>query len=121
MDFEKVYNEFIFWLNGLIEDDPIPFEIKSLVFFVNKNYEIGFSGSEEEYVKIVDFYFYFPLEGEYFYCKDLYEYIYSKKDRKKTSLWVLKNLLNRLKYDNYFKKFKYFYGWLYDITKKLEK
>jgi len=121
MNFEKIYSEFIFWLKGLIEDDPIPFEIKSLVFFVNKNYEIGFSGSEEENIKVVEYYFYFPLEAEYFYCKDLYKYIYSKKDREKTSLEILKKLLCRLKNDINFRKFNYFYGRLYDVAEKLEK
>lgn len=120
MEFDKIYKDFIFWLKGLIEDDPIPYEINSLVFFVDKNFEIGFSGSEEMQVQYVDYYFYFPFEAEYFFSFDLYQYIFSQKDKETTSLKILNQLLLKLKYDNYFKNFQYFYGLLFKSAKKLE-
>jgi len=120
MEFDKIYNDFILWLTGLIEDDPIPYEINSLVFFIDKNFEIGFSGSEEKQINLIDYYFYFPLDSEYFFSFDLYQYIYSQQNKEKTGLKVLKKLLSKLKTDNYFKNFQYFYGKLFNEAKKLE-
>lgn len=71
-EFKEIYSDFKLWLNGLVEDDPIPFEIKSIIFFVDQ-LEIGFSGSESDDVKIIDFGTYFPLESQYFYSKKLVE------------------------------------------------
>lgn len=120
MEFDKIYNDFIFWLRGLIEDDPIPYEINSLVFFIDKNFEIGFSGSEENNINLIDYYFYFPLEAEYFFSTELYSYIFSNNDRETQSLTLLKKLLSKLKTDNYFKNFNYYYGRLFKSAKKLE-
>lgn len=118
MDTDKLYKDFLFWINGLIEDDPIPYEIKNLVFFVNKNYEIGFSGSENK-IKKIDFYFYFPLEAEYFFNIELYSYIFSKEDKEKTALEILKNLLIKLKNEEKFKNYNFYYGLLFNRAKKL--
>ena len=95
-------------------------KLKVWFFFVNKNYEIGFSGTEEENIEKVDYYFYFPLEAEYFFSSKLYKYIFSKKNKEEESLNVLKKLLKKLKTDNYFKNFNYFYGILFNKAKKLE-
>ena len=119
MDFDKIYSEFICWINGILEDDPIPYEITSLVFFINKNFEIGFSGSESENINKVDYGFYFPLESEYFFSIDLYSYISLMKDKEKQSIELLKKILLKLKNDNYFKKFNFFYGFLFDKAKKI--
>lgn len=108
---EQIYNEFIFWLYGLIEDDPIPYEIKSLVFFVNKNNEIGFSGAEEKEINKIDYYFYFPLESQFFYCPKIY--------KKKNVLEILKKMLEKLKLDSYFCKFNLYYGNLFSFAKKI--
>lgn len=116
---KKVYLEFIFWLRGIIEDDPIPYEIKSLVFFINKNYEIGFSGAEEENIKTIYLNFYFPLEAEYFFSVELYDHIFSNKNKKETSLNILESLLKKLKNDNYFKKFNLYFGLLNKSAKKI--
>lgn len=120
MNIDNLYNEFKFWFLGIIEDDPIPFEIKSLVFFINKNYEIGFSGSEKSQIDFIDYYFYFPLESEYFFSIELYKYIYSLKDKEKASEFLLKKLLSKLNKDDYFKNFQYFYGKLFSKAKKVE-
>ena len=119
MNIEKIYKEFVFWLKGIIEDDPIPYEIKSLVFFINKNYEIGFSGSEEENIKFIDLYFYFPLESEYFFSKNCYFFIYSKENKDESSQNLLYKLLKKLSKDVYFKKFNLFFGKLFSRAKKI--
>lgn len=115
----EYYNEFRLWLKGLIEDDPIPYEIKSLVFYLNKNNEIGFSGTEESEVKVVDKFFYYPLEAQYFYFPNLYNKLFKLIDNEKLN--VLKNLLVNLSDDDYFKKFNLYYGFLYNKAKKIKK
>lgn len=119
MNLDLVYSYFIAHLRGLIEDDPIPFEIKSLVFFVNENNEIGFSGTEEKNVSTVDFYFYFPLESEYFDYKPLYNYFSTNNFTRNQVIDYLKNLLLKLTKDNYFGKFNIFYGNLFSKAKKI--
>lgn len=115
----EYYNNFILWLKGLIEDDPIPYEIKSLVFYLNKNNEIGFSGTEKKEVKTIDKFFYEPLEAQYFYSPNLYSNLFKLKENEKLN--VLKNLLINLSDDNYFKKFNLYYGFLYNKAKKIKK
>ncbi len=115
----EYYNEFILWLKGIVEDDPIPYEIKSLVFYLNKNNEIGFSGTEEKEVKVVDKFFYYPLEAQYFYCSNLYNKLFKLTNNEKLN--VLKNLLVNLSDDGYFKKFNLYYGFLYNNAKKIKK
>lgn len=119
MDLDLVYSYFISHLKGLIEDDPIPYEIKSLVFFVNKNNEIGFSGSEQEKVDLVDLYFYCPLEAEYFDYKPLYNFFSNNNFNQNDVLEYLKNILLKLKKDSYFKDFHIFYGFLNFKAKKI--
>lgn len=110
---KKFYSEFLSWLCGLVEDDPIPYEIKSLVFFVNSHAEIGFSGFEENKINVIDFGFYFPLEAEFFFCPKLFS------SSKNEVLQVLKSLLEKLSTDSYFGKFNLFYGFLFERAKKI--
>ncbi|MBE5746410.1 MAG: hypothetical protein E7359_03900 [Clostridiales bacterium] len=119
MNLDLFYSYFIAYLTGLIEDDPIPYEIKSLVFFINSNNEIGFSGSEEEDIKIIDLYFYFPLEAEYFDFKPLYNYFSNNKLNKIQVVMVLKSLLIKLKKEKIFQKFNIYFGLLFDKAKKI--
>ena len=64
--------KFVFWLSSIIEDDPIPSEIKNIVFNVVKNGEykylqlIGY----EKYISNNSMCF-MPLEAYYFDCKEL--------------------------------------------------
>ena len=114
MNINKIYEEFKSWLYSVIEDDPIPYEIKSLVFFINNNFEIGFSGFEEENVNIVDFGFYFPQDAEFFYCKELYNFFKKQNFNIKKVLNFVEMLLKNLKKDAYFGKFIIFYGSLFE-------
>jgi len=109
---EQIFEDFKTWLAGLIEDDPIPYEIKSVSFYVNKNNEIGFSGSEEETKSIIDIDFYFPLEAEYFYSQALIVFINSKADVLKLLEKLLKKYVNYE--NNIFKNKTIYYGLLYD-------
>ena len=114
---KEIYNEFIFWLYGIIEDDPIPVEIKSLVFYLNNNCELGFSGSEEENIKKVDLYFYYPLEAEFFYSNSFNILLKTKAEEDKFNF--VKLLLKKLKTDKYFKQFNIFLGKLFFIAEKI--
>lgn len=115
---DKIYDTFIFWLRGLIEDDPIPYEIDTLVFYINSHNEIGFSGAETKNIKIVDLFFYYPLEAQFFYCPNLTNLMI--KSTKKENLNYLKILLTKLKKDNYFKKFNFKYGCLFEKAKDIK-
>lgn len=119
MNVDRIYEEFKSWLYSVIEDDPIPYEIKSLVFFINNNFEIGFSGFEEENVNIVDFGFYFPQDAEFFYCKELYMFFKKQNFNAENVLHFVKLLLKNLKKDAYFGKFIIFYGILFKNAKIL--
>lgn len=108
---QKIYNEFLLWILGLIEDEPIPYEIKSLVFFINENNEIGFSGSESKDIKKIDYYFYFPLEAQFFYCPILTKSVNIEK--------TLECLLKKFKQEKSFHNYNIFYGKLFSTAKKI--
>lgn len=114
-----IEEEFISWIEGIIEDDPIPYEIKSLVFYLNSHFEIGFSGTEKEKVEIVNRFFYEPLEAQFFYCTKLYKQFYEKKDID-FCLIVLEKLLKNLKKNKNFCKFNIYYGKMLAPTKIIE-
>mgnify|MGYP003571321218 CR=1 FL=1 len=107
---EEIYLELISWLYGLIEDDPIPYEINTLAFYVTNNFEVGFTGTEEEEIKTLEKFFYNPLEAQYFYCPKLYSLPNVEE--------VLEKLLIKLKKDKYFKNYNLYIGKLnYDAKK----
>lgn len=57
------------WLFGIIEDDPIPQEIKYLTFIISvypDRCELAVTGSEEK-LEICQPNFYYPLEAQCFY------------------------------------------------------
>ena len=58
-------NSFLFWLNGIEEDDPMPFEISNIYFCVHDCY-LSFGGCEHEENLALNF-DYYPLEAQYFY------------------------------------------------------
>ena len=65
LDFTKDLGQ---WVTGIIEDDPLPVEIKYIYFLIvkeKKGYHLEFGGKEikEEVVFYLD---YLPLEGEFF-------------------------------------------------------
>ena len=63
-----IYEEFVFWILQILEDDPIPYEVKNLYFVINfKNSvcALSFVGTEifESPLKNYEFY---PLEAYWF-------------------------------------------------------
>lgn len=122
-DLNIIYLDFYSWLTGLVEDDPIPFEIKSIIFYINKNFEIGFSGSENDSIKIVDYGTYFPLESQYFYSQKLVQIVDKNfEDKFDLMFEVLENLLKKYLKENkniFFNK-NIFYGKLFDKAKLLK-
>lgn len=53
------------WIKGIIEDDPIPYEIKYLYFLIvedERTYHLEFVGSE---FKDNNYFSYYVLEGQY--------------------------------------------------------
>ena len=114
---DKLYSTFISWLRGLIEDDPIPLEIKTLAFYINNHNEIGFSGTELSEIYAVDKFFYEPLEAQYFFNSNLYKNIF--KEDINFNLDILEKLLTKLKRDDYFKKFNLYCGELFKKAKKI--
>lgn len=62
----------IFWLSSIVEDTPLPDEIKKIVIVVyseKKNKYLKFLGYEKQIdINAPAFY---PLEGQYFYYKDM--------------------------------------------------
>lgn len=116
-DFIQIYTDFFEWVNGLVEDDPIPYEINCLVFYINENFEIGFSGFESESINVVEFGPYFPLESEYFYSKRLISILNSNKENKRNYvLKLLKEILIKFQQDDYkniFLNRKIYYGLLF--------
>ena len=63
---QQRFNE---WLNGLVEEDPIPFEVKHLLFIISEyddRVELALTGSEKQ-LNISYPSFYFPLEAQCFF------------------------------------------------------
>ena len=76
-----MFNEFVLWLLGIEEDDPIPYEVKHIYFYVNGK-EIGFGGRENFCQEIKDFEYY-PIESQYFpYSTVVVKYNFSMTDFK---------------------------------------
>lgn len=78
-------NEFIFWVMGVLEDDPIPYEVKEIYFCLhreNGNIFLSFGGNEKK-EKIVFNFEYYPLEAQFFPIID----------QNKFSLFSLRKLL----------------------------
>lgn len=123
IDLNIIYFDFYSWLTGLVEDDPIPLEIKSIIFYINKNFEIGFSGSEDDNIEIVDFGTFYPLESQYFYSQKLIEIINKNfEDKLNLMFAILEKLLKKYLKENkniFFNK-KIFYGKLFDKAKLLK-
>lgn len=63
-----IFEDFLFWVFAIIEDDPIPYEVKNVYFVIsmqNNACALSLTGSElfESPVKSHEF---FPLEAHYF-------------------------------------------------------
>lgn len=89
--------EFIDWIVGLIEDDPIPYEIEYLIFCLDKSNDfehIMFAGNEKLEKCFLNFE-YFPLEAQFF---NVYKF------KKNFSLFDLRKLIENALHFKNFKK-----------------
>lgn len=66
-------NELEFWLISIVEDDPLPDEIKYITFFYNENgkmFSLSMGGNELYFKNNYNF-DYFPLEAQFCYDKEM--------------------------------------------------
>lgn len=72
-----VLEDFYFWITGIEEDDPLPYEIKYVYFALSfKNNMCCLSyGGNENYDEIVTSFEYFPLEAQFFKNEDFNQII----------------------------------------------
>ncbi len=61
-----------FWLEQIVEDDPIPYEVKHIIFSYIFDGAITLCmGGTEQKPTINNMFDYFPLEAQFFDCKKL--------------------------------------------------
>lgn len=97
-DFEILKHNFVLWIKGVFEDDPLPFEIRIIVFifeYKNSFVSLNFSGGER-ITKKVEPLDYFPLESQCFFDSKFFNFY-----KKGYAFYTNKNSGNKLK--------KYFY------------
>ena len=66
---------FVNWVLGIIEDDPIPYEIDCIFFNIHRNsfyFYLSMGGNEN---KISESFDYFPLEAQFFDIKKFNSFI----------------------------------------------
>lgn len=70
---DLIIEQFIFWLESIVEDDPIPYEIQYVSFVytkINSSFVLCVGGNEFK-PNTNNIYDYFPLEAQYFNCPNL--------------------------------------------------
>ena len=68
-----IFNDFLAWICGIQEDDPLPYEIYNVYFIVNfsnNDIELSYSADDKN-LQIFDFGAYFPQEAEYMFSDAL--------------------------------------------------
>lgn len=63
-----IYEEFFFWITSMVEDTPVPYEIKYLYFIVNFQNNcciLSFAGCERDENPLLNFEYY-PLDAYHF-------------------------------------------------------
>ena len=98
LNFEQIYKNFYYWLVGIQEDDPLPFEIKNIYFIVefNQNEIVISYSADDKTLNIFDYGTYFPLEAQYFFCSEFRELslnFFVKKSISKKDILDMLNLL----------------------------
>lgn len=95
---QQIFDDFLNWLNGIQEDEPIPLEVNYIYFildFSQNDIVVSYSG-DENLLDEFDYGFYSPLEGQYFDCpklKIISNQIFIKKSRTKKQVF---NLLKKI-------------------------
>lgn len=65
-------SSFAFWLHGIVEDDPLPDEIKNIVFVIKQNGEYSYLELRGYETLSINTIFYRPLEAEFFDLMGIY-------------------------------------------------
>lgn len=96
--FEQIYKNFYYWLAGIQEDDPLPFEIKNIYFIVefNQNDIVVSYSADDKNLQYFDYGTYFPLEAQYFFCRELSKLLKQFFIKKSISKSEVFNMLNSL-------------------------
>ena len=68
-------SDFTHWLEGIVEDDPVPYEVKNICFVYTQtnNCFSLFMGGTENYPTLNNMFDYFPLEAQYYNFNELYK------------------------------------------------
>ena len=82
---------FEFWVLGTLEDDPLPYEVRHIIFCLHKDGFLSFGG-QEILPKMIFNFEYYPLEAQFFPIKK----------PQKFSLYNLRNLLENALHNNVF-------------------
>ena len=90
---QRIFDDFMFWVNGIQEDEPLPFEVKYIYFvldFSNNDITLSYTGSEIK-LPFFELSLYSLLEGEYFFSGELnilshQLFDYKKKSKNKNSI-----------------------------------
>lgn len=92
--YQKIYNEFVNWILGIEEDDPLDPEIRFIIFSLNTKNEvnsISYAGCENKQ-KIVCSFDYFPLEAQFFYDSNVFNL--NKEDIAQVFKVLVKDILD---------------------------
>lgn len=115
--FTQISKDFVDWINGVEEDDPIKTEAKNIYFIAEFNQnDIVLSYSADERVFIIfDYGAYFPLEAEYFYSgilRDISKLVFEKKSIEKHKVLDMLKLVikQNLKHFEFLKNRKIYFG-----------
>lgn len=91
----EIIKDFINWVEGIQEDEPIRIEANNVYFiveFLQNDIVLSYSADERQF-DVFDYGAYFPLEAEYFDCPMLKELARNMFDKKLVSKAYVKNLL----------------------------
>lgn len=119
---QQISKDFIAWLDGIQEDEPVPLEVNYIYFvldFSQNDIVLSYSG-DENILPFFDLGFYAPLEGQYFDCNALRDiskdiFINKKSELKAEIFELLKNVVFANKNKFWFiKNKKVFYGVKFD-------
>lgn len=114
----SVLEDFLFWTLSVVEDEPIPFEVKHIYFCLNlraKTMVLSFGGREQLQNPLFDFEYY-PLEAQYFS-----NFYFAGLEEVFTAKILTKELLEKsLERSNFKKEFKNKYIYICELGKTID-
>ena len=82
---QEIFKDFVSWIDGIQEDEPVPYEVKYIYFILelsNNDIALSYTGSDKQ-LKIFERAMYSPLEGEYLFSTSLKQLAKEKFEYKK--------------------------------------